>query len=442
MRRFIYLLAVLWALPFSTAEAQGCAALDVTSYDSVKACSVGHLRLEPTQGCASLQAAIVARHIKESEPDKWRSMSFEDRQRLGDKGFGGYPVPACEMVAQLIVETSGDVPVWRDCLGYEKAPDKTDFLLKCLISNRSLSAYQHNKRHPRLQITGEEDHPTGCGHMRFQVHGVFAMLYPKDTERDQQNWYMPDAFEDIECERLEPFFAKAREGKNERWEEAKARAAERREAMRQAGVTAVDIRSLLDQDYQRSLDEMSRQMLESANAAAQPSDQITQTSLRRAIISELHDVYPEETNSLGPLQGEVAHTIGGVRLRTNVQQAFVFDYGVRRIDVDTCSVASDGTATCTFDLTLSATGSLPAMAYDKRRAVLETLVNAFDSNPRTKAFTIDLDHDGRQWHVGSAAEDLRRFLVLPAPDKPAENQEFSPEECVMLDSMGSTGWCP
>ena len=442
MLRFIYLLIALWAFPLSTAGAQGCAALDVTSYDSVKACSAGRLRLDPTQGCAGLQAALVANHIKEAEPDKWRAMSFEDRQKLRYKGFGGYPVPTCEMVAQLIVESSGDVPVWQDCLGYEAAPDKTDFLLQCLISLRARTAYHHNKRHPTLLTTGEEGYPVSCGTMRTQVHGIFAMLLPRDPDRDQQNWTMPDSFEEIDCERLKPFFAKAWEAKNDSWQEAKARVAKRREEMRRAGVTPVDIRAMLDQDYQRMLDEMSQEMLDSANAAAEPADRVTRTSLRRAIISRLHDVYPEETRSLGPLQGAVVHTTGGVKLRTNMQQAFVFDYGVRSIEGDRCSVVSEGTATCTFDLTLSATGSLPGMAYDDRRAILETLVNTFDSSPRTRTFTITLAHDGRQWQVGPDADDLSRFLVLPAPDKPGEDKAFTPEECVMLDSLGSTGWCP
>lgn len=433
-------------LPFlsapSTAQAT-CFGADFTEFESTKACAAtlpAHA-LEPNDFCGSVRGRLVTARMIEEDRAAYMQIPWNERKFLSHPGNEPWPRPTCALISDVMLALTERRPVWHDCMGFEAAVDKADFAVRCVVSHVNRNAEFKPEFYRKGEIPIEFFYPKNCREIKKLIEISLRDSQGPDWAEPSEMHPEGIKLDDLNCEALRPFFdmvgvatSKQQEIFKQRRAEARAR---RAEAIRQG--TYKSIEQQLEESFQLSMEVYARQANEQAASAQHPKDRIDASHIKRALIVHLQELYPEEVTEVGSLEGHLTHTTGGLKSRTNLVAGPVVHYGVKSVGQPDCIQPRKSATTCQVSLTLSAqtTYNQPG----QRGALLDALAAGLASNTRTRVFDLELRHDGQQWRVAGDDEALTTFMILQPSGQARPAQGYTPEECVMLDSLGVKGAC-
>lgn len=428
-----------------------CVVMETRNPDSVAACltalrdagapAATRFRDERAT-CPNLQAVVTTARLE--------AIGAEAAARFRNEP-PPFPAPDCAMIAALADSIFERRPAWRGCVGDELVEATPPTRIACVES------YPVSAGDARSFL--DMRYPQTCAAMRSRLVEAYGAVHGRIETRAafDPRAHIPglaarpttpaapaapsDAIPGSGTFRCDDYRAYL-DGNADRRRIAEREIDAQQAQARTARAANIDIPALVTESFLANLDAMSRQALASVRETPHPTDEIYDPMLRRALVSALHRMVPENSARFGPVTAELSHTTGGLRSRSRAGARTIDEhYGVRAARILDCAIPRPGVAECRFALTMAA--NVAASGGGGEDTLVEALAAVSGGGtPRTREFTASLRHDGLQWTLAEASVELVTFLLPPADaTAAASGPDYSPEECLWLQSLGAGGVC-
>ena len=443
MRFCLLLLMCLLYLPsYASAQASAaCENVDIHDAAAIKSCLESDPQyaarikpmFEPNKKCEFLQLQIA------------QKSGFPGAKKFNPKTstLADMNVPSCETISQVVELIHGTPSSWSPCLGYEQASDKFEHFKTCLPKYNQLR-YQNAD----YDISGMD-----CKRAIASYQQALSLIYPaREDAGEYIGRKLPPSYVTPDCENVNAFInekknisiakmeknAEIEKAKRIRRGEEKAQRAEEEKELRARKQKVRESLARYDENFQDSLDEMSKAAMDRVKTAEPPTDTIDNSHIHTTLIKKIWDRFPEERYQSGSNIAKTIHTTHGFKTWTSNEMAPNFYHTIKNVDIQNCDT-ENGKAHCTYKVSVSSRIDYHGMRNQQQRAVYNKLGDFAGGGPRILTLESNFTHDGTQWNANLDHDQIKQ--IMPPEMQGDPNSAAAERERTHCDVMSTlSGW--